>query len=119
MPLIKIALSCLALGLAGRARVRPQPNGFHWERLHVAHAEPTEVFARLGLTHITRLGYTRGQKKDPDPTFPPGLTDVVPYDAGHTLLVRGTAAGVAVVPPARGRRRRARPPLAALADPAA
>ena len=52
-------------------------------------------FARLGLTHITRHGYTRGQKRDPDPTFPPGLTDVVPYDAGHTLLVRGTAQGVA------------------------
>ena len=90
--------------------------GFHWERLHVAHVEPTEVFARLGLTHITRYGYTRGQKKDPDPMFPPGLTDVVPYDAGHTLLVRGTPQGVALFRQRVAAADVARPPLAALAD---
>ena len=65
-----------------------------WERMHTA-AQPSRLLLRLGLTHITRLGFTRdgAQKTDPDPLFPPSLTDVVPIDAEHVLLVRGTAAG--------------------------
>ena len=65
-----------------------------WERMHTD-AQPSRLFNRLGLKHITRFGYTRdgAQKTDPDPLFPPGLTDVVPLDAEHILLVRGTAAG--------------------------
>lgn len=69
--------------------------GMHWERIHVYHAAPSQVFTHLGLTHNTRYGHTLGQTRQPDPTFPPGLTDVVPFDSGHTLLVRGTAAGLA------------------------
>ena len=93
----KIIPACLAvtalLAVPGLAR---STGGLHWERLHLLHASPSQVFAKLGLTHIVRNGYTRGLKKGtPDPTFPPGLTDVVPYDAGQTLLVRGTTAGVA------------------------
>lgn len=65
---------------------------FHWERMTVTQAAPTQVFARLGMTHFTRYGYTRDgfKKTDPDPTFPLGLTDVVPKDLEHVLLVRGT-----------------------------
>lgn len=65
---------------------------FRWERMTVRQTPPSQVFARLGMTHFTRLGYTRdGHKKtDPDPTFPFGLTDVVPQDKEHILLVRGT-----------------------------
>ena len=96
MPFFKTAVCVLAAGLLVSPTVARSTGGFHWEKLHIFHTVPTEVFARLGLTHITRHGYTRGQKKDPDPTFPAGLTDVVPYDAGHTLLVRGTVAGVAL-----------------------
>ncbi len=96
MPHFKTVACVLAAGLLASPSLARSAGGFHWERLHIAHIEPTELFARLGLTHIVRLGYTRGQKKDPDPAFPPGLTDVVPYDAGHTLLVRGTVAGVAL-----------------------
>lgn len=67
----------------------------HWERIHVYKVEPSVVFARLGLTHSTKNGYTRdGKQGVPDPTFPPGLTDVVPYDADKLLLVRGTASGL-------------------------
>lgn len=69
----------------------------HWTRLRVTRALPSEVFTRLGIGHNTRRGYTRdGAKKgDPDPTFPAGLTDVVPLDTEHLLLVRGTNTGVA------------------------
>ncbi len=78
------------MGLAAR------PSSLHWERLPIARALPSQVFARLGIGHITRLGYTRdgAKKTDPDPTFPVGLTDVVPLDAEHLLLVRGTNAGL-------------------------
>ena len=62
----------------------------------MGHALPSQVFRALGLTHITKAGHTRGTTKgDPDPTFPAGLTDVVPYDADHLLLARGTEAGLA------------------------
>jgi hypothetical protein len=94
MPRKKILLSVSA-GLLLAAPSLARPAGLHWEKLHVTYAEPSEVFARLGLTHSTRFGHTLGQKRVPDPGFPPGLTDVIPYDPGHTLLVRGTAAGVA------------------------
>ena len=95
MPLRTIIACCSAGLLLISPALARSASGLHWERLHVYHSEPSEVFARLGLTHITRYGHTLGQKREPDPTFPPGLTDVVPYDPGHTLLVRGTAAGVA------------------------
>ena len=70
-------------------------NGLHWERIHTYNAAPSVVFAKLGLTHSTKNGYTRdGKQGVPDPTFPPGLTDVVPYDADKLLLVRGTPGGL-------------------------
>ncbi|MBV9851874.1 MAG: hypothetical protein JO250_19580 [Armatimonadetes bacterium] len=95
MPFLRTAACVLAAGLLSAPGLARSAGGLHWEKLHVSHAAPTQVFERLGLTHITRNGYTRGMKKGiPDPTFPPGLTDVVPYDADHSLLVRGTAAGV-------------------------
>lgn len=66
-----------------------------WFRIHVYHIAPTTVFDKLGFTHITRYGDNLGSSKtDPDPTFPTGLTDVVPYDKGHILLVRGTHAAL-------------------------
>jgi len=75
------------------ALARPVP--LRWEKVHVVHALPSIVFARLGLTHITRNGLTRdGKRGVPDPTFPPGLTDVVPYDTDKLLLVRGTLDGL-------------------------
>lgn len=80
---------------AAPAAARPAP--FHWERIHVSHLLPSALFAKLGLTHITRNGDTRdGKKGVPDPTFPPGLTDVVPYDADKLLLARGTAQGLSL-----------------------
>jgi hypothetical protein len=70
-------------------------NGLHWEKIHVYNAAPSVVFAKLGLTHSTKNGHTRdGKQGVPDPTFPPGLTDVVPEDTEKLLLVRGTAEGV-------------------------
>lgn len=96
MPFIRTVVCCLAAVLLAAPGFAHSTGGFHWEKLHVYNTTPSEVFAKLGLTHITRHGYTRGQKRDPDPSFPPGLTDVVPYDPGHTLLVRGTKTGVAL-----------------------
>lgn len=76
------------------AHARPA-NGLRWERIHVTQIEPSIVFAKLGLTHSTKNGYTRdGKQGVPDPTFPPGLTDIVPYDADKLLLVRGTESGL-------------------------
>ena len=75
------------------AFARPAP--LIWEKIHVLRTLPSVVFARLGLTHSTRNGYTRdGKRGVPDPTFPPGLTDVVPYDTDRLLLVRGTLGGL-------------------------
>ena len=72
-------------------------SGLRWEKIHVYNTSPTVVFAKLGLTHSTKNGYTRdGKQGVPDPTFPPGLTDVVPYDAEKLLLVRGTPSGLSV-----------------------
>ncbi len=72
-------------------------SGLHWERIHVYNTSPSAVFAKLGLTHSTKNGYTRdGKQGVPDPTFPPGLTDVVPYDAEKLLLVRGTTGGLSL-----------------------
>ncbi len=81
--------------LAGPAQARQ--TAYRWERMSVVHASPSQVFARLGLTHYTRHGFTRDgfKKTDPDPTFPPGLTDIVPQDISHILLVRGTPEGLA------------------------
>lgn len=72
-----------------------RPASLHWEKIHVAHVLPSQVFARLGLTHSTKNGLTRdGKRGVPDPNFPPGLTDVVPYDTDRLLIVRGTPGGV-------------------------
>lgn len=72
-----------------------KPNGgYLWEKIHVTQQLPTAIFVRLGLTHSTRNGLTRDGKKDvPDPTFPLGMTDIVPYDAEKLFILRGTAAG--------------------------
>lgn len=90
-------LLCFLLLEAGLAwGRRPAPTPYHWERINVTQVLPSQIFAKLGLTHSTRYGFTRDghNKKTPDPTFPPGLTDVVPYDADHLLLVRGTTQGL-------------------------
>ena len=86
----------VALILLGAASAQARTtNGLHWERIHTYNAAPSVVFAKLGLTHSTKNGYTRdGKQGVPDPTFPPGLTDVVPYDADKLLLVRGTPGGL-------------------------
>ena len=87
-------LSTVALS-AGVAHARPAP--LRWEKIHVYHLAPTVVFAKLGLTHSVKNGHTRdGKQGVPDPTFPPGLTDVVPYDAAHLLIVRGTTGGLSL-----------------------
>lgn len=87
-----LATTLTALG-AGVAHARPAP--VHWERIHVYHLAPTVVFAKLGLTHSVKNGHTRdGKHGIPDPTFPPGLTDVVPYDSAKLLIVRGTTGGL-------------------------
>lgn len=79
------------------APVQARAPALIWEKMHVFHALPSVVFARLGLTHSTRNGYTRdGKRGIPDPGFPPGLTDVVPSDAERLLLVRGTAGGLSL-----------------------
>ena len=72
-------------------------SGLRWERIHVYNTSPSVVFAKLGLTHSIKNGHTRdGKQGIPDPTFPPGLTDVVPYDADRLLLVRGTPGGLSL-----------------------
>ena len=63
----------------------------HWDKIHTFHTLPSEVFAKLGLRHIAKN--TRGVRHG-DPLFPPGLTDIVPYDSDHLLLVRGTDNGL-------------------------
>ena len=89
-----LAVAALLFGAAS-APARAPHSVLHWERIHTLNAAPSAVFAKLGLTHTTKNGLTRdGRKGVPDPTFPPGLTDVVPYDADHLLLVRGTAGGL-------------------------
>ena len=83
-----------ALG-GSAAYARPAP--LHWEKIHVFYLAPTVVFAKLGLTHSVKNGYTRdGKRGVPDPAFPPGLTDVVPYDAAKMLIVRGTTGGLSL-----------------------
>ena len=84
----------LTLSLAAHQAAAKPANGYLWEKIHVTQQLPTAIFARLGLTHSTRNGLTRDGKKDvPDPTFPAGMTDIVPYDAEKLFIVRGTAAG--------------------------
>ena len=80
---------------AGVSHARPSP--LRWEKIHVYHLAPTLLFAKLGLTHSVKNGHTRdGKQGVPDPTFPPGLTDVVPYDAAKLLIVRGTEGGLSL-----------------------
>ena len=68
-----------------------------WEKIDVLHVQATTIFKRLGMTHSTKNGYTRdGKKGIADPDFPPGLTDVVPNDAEHLLLARGTEGGLSL-----------------------
>ena len=106
---LAIALIALACAMASASRLHARriheyahqsplrAGQMHWGRILVTSAAPSKVFATLGLTHMTRHGYTRdGQRKGkPDPGFPPGLTDVVPFDADHVFLARGTAQGLA------------------------
>jgi len=88
-------LTALTVGSAGGVIARPAP--LRWEKIHVYHLMPTLVFAKLGLTHSVKNGHTRdGKQGVPDPTFPPGLTDVVPYDAARLLIVRGTPGGLSL-----------------------
>lgn len=90
--LFLITATALSAGIA-----HARPAAVHWERIHVYHLAPTVVFAKLGLTHSVKNGHTRdGRQGVPDPTFPPGLTDVVPYDADHLLIVRGTTGGLSL-----------------------
>ena len=85
----------VTLILPGASALARSNNGLHWEKIHVSNAAPSVVFAKLGLTHSTKNGHTRdGRQGIPDPTFPPGLTDVVPEDAEKLLLVRGTTEGL-------------------------
>ncbi len=86
----------LALALPAALPVSARPtSGLRWERIHVYNAPASVVFAKLGLTHSVKNGHTRdGKQGVPDPGFPPGLTDVVPYDAEKVLLVRGTPGGL-------------------------
>ncbi len=84
----------LTLSLTAHPASAKPANGYLWEKIHVTQQLPTAIFARLGLTHSTRNGLTRDGKKDvPDPTFPAGMTDIVPYDAEKLFIIRGTAAG--------------------------
>jgi len=84
------ALTILSVGPSSA-----RPARVHWEKIHVYHLTPSAVFAKLGLTHSTKNGHTRdGKQGVPDPTFPPGLTDVVPSDLDKMLLVRGTTGGL-------------------------
>ena len=90
-------ITVLAAQCAGAAHARTAPVRVHWEKIHVYNLAPTAVFAKLGLTHSVKNGYTRdGKQGVADPNFPPGLTDVVPYDAAKTLIVRGTAGGLSL-----------------------
>lgn len=89
-----LATSAMTL-TTGAALARPP--ALHWERIHVYHLAPSVLFAKLGLTHSTKNGHTRdGKHGVADPTFPPGLTDVVPSDLGKLLLARGTTGGLSL-----------------------
>ena len=91
-PLLLITLLALTAALPAAAR---SASGLRWEKIHVYNAPASVVFAKLGLTHSVKNGHTRdGKQGVPDPGFPPGLTDVVPYDAEKVLLVRGTPGGL-------------------------
>jgi len=70
--------------------------GQYWERIPIQHTLPSHIFSALGLTHTTRNGYTRGVPHGRDENFPPGLTDIIPYDTMSLLIVRGTVEAVAV-----------------------
>jgi hypothetical protein len=91
------AMASISAMPASARKPAPAKTEYRWERMSIVQVLPSQVFARLGLTHSTRYGFTRDghTKKTPDPTFPPGLTDVVPYDATHLLLMRGTTQGLA------------------------
>jgi hypothetical protein len=83
--------------LLSAGSVFARPTALYWEKIHVYHLAPTLVFAKLGLTHSTKNGLTRdGKKGVPDPTFPPGMTDIVPYDTERLLIVRGTTGGLSL-----------------------
>lgn len=86
LPLI-ILLASLAAAAPSHARTPV----FRWEKIHLRYARPSLLFASLGLDHTVRYGHTRGDgKPGPDPNFPAGMTDIVPYDADKTIIVRGT-----------------------------
>ena len=88
-PLLALGMVFASLPVSAKSN-----GGYLWEKIHVTQQLPTAIFARLGLTHSTRNGLTRdGKNGVPDPTFPAGMTDIVPYDAEKLFIVRGTAAG--------------------------
>ena len=93
--LFRVALAFFCISFGASPIAARSSGGVRWERIHVYNTPPSVVFAKLGLTHSTKNGHTRdGKQGIPDPTFPPGLTDVVPYDADRLLLVRGTPGGL-------------------------
>ena len=92
-----IRLVLIALGLfvaIGMHSIRA--DGLYWERIPIQHTLPSHIFTALGLTHTTRNGYTRGVPRGRDENFPPGLTDIIPYDTMSMLIVRGTVDAVAI-----------------------
>ena len=93
-PWQRLSLTVTLTALAS-APVSARTTPMVWEKIHILHTLPSVVFTRLGLTHSTRNGYTRdGKHGVPDPSFPPGLTDVIPYDTDRLMLVRGTIGGL-------------------------
>ena len=90
----KIIGLSIALFMLCASGALARPPALRWEKLRITNAQPSQIFARLGLTHSTRNGRTRdGKKGVPDPGFPMGLTDVVPSDTDHFLIIRGTEDG--------------------------
>ncbi|BDI32840.1 hypothetical protein CCAX7_48910 [Capsulimonas corticalis] len=91
LPLI-VMLASLIAGAPSHAKAP----SFKWEKIHLRYMRPSQVFASLGLDHTVRYGHTRGDgKAGTDPNFPAGMTDIVPYDADKTLIIRGTPEGCA------------------------
>lgn len=88
-----VALFILCAALSANSL---RAEGEYWERIPVQHTLPSRIFSALGLTHTTRNGYTRGVPHGRDENFPPGLTDIIPYDTMSLLIVRGTVDAVAV-----------------------
>jgi hypothetical protein len=87
------AFALAILSALSPVAARTKAEHYRWTPVPVVHAAPSQVFKQLGLTHITRIGSARRTWEDPG--FPKELTDVVPYDTQHVLLLRGTDHGIA------------------------